>query len=409
MTLAGPWGPEKSSTYIRVRVEFPPTYPTTAALSLSLERTAAMTEETKNEITSGILSIASSFVSRQRSSLEAIFRFLLGEQSLEESLLWLKKRQGSVDIDSTQDLDLSSSDEDDDGLGRYPGPQADNMETNDALIAESNAQYNVPLQKVCGALWADDGRLVCFFPLKQDKELSLLGLSLKGSDRSARSRRTIFEGFGRMHNEAGRQKRTASTLETIQSGDSDFDDASTSSSGTSTSSDHIGLPPHHFMPSMAWRGDISDIYQGIAVQSQRSSGDTGQAKSTMSRTNNCVTIHDFSNLLPARKILAQSYYILEGPKMCAHNARVANETGHIDLADVWSFVALILQDKVPLESKHFQRDSQPVFLRNSTSNLRTKGKASLPFHAEKEKLLTTPCSVNWSNHPFGRRWFVDSL
>ena len=93
----------------------------TAAPSLHLEQTASLSDETTDRIYKDSKSIASSFMSQQRSSLEAILRYLLGERNLEESLFWLTKRQESVDLESTQDLDLSSSDEEDEGLGRY-GP-----------------------------------------------------------------------------------------------------------------------------------------------------------------------------------------------------------------------------------------------------------------------------------------------
>ena len=214
ISLSGPWGPEKGSTYIKARIGFPAKYPSAAAPFLNLEQTASLTDDITHQIYTDAETIASSFMSQQRSSLEAILRYLLGEQTLEESLLWLKKRQESVDLDSTQDLDLSSSDEEE-GLGGYAGAQNGSMEASDPMIAVPNAQYNVPLPKACGALWADDGRLVCFFPPKQGKESSLLDLSIKASDRSSRSRKNNFEDFGRLHIDSARQKRGSSTLETI--------------------------------------------------------------------------------------------------------------------------------------------------------------------------------------------------
>lgn len=416
VSLSGPWGPEKSSTYLKARIDFPTNYPS-AAPSLALEQTASLSDETTAQIYMDARSIASSFMSQQRSSLEAILRYLLGERNVEESLLWLKKRQESVDLESTQDLDLSSSDEEDEGLGRYVGEQNESMEASDPMIAVSNARYNVPLPKACGALWAEDGRLVCFFPTKQEKESSLLELSIKTSDRSSGSRKTIFEDFGRLHNDSARQKRGASTLETIESGDSDQEYSSafsSSSSSSSSSSDNMGLPRHHFMPSMVWRGGMVEAHQGPPVDgSQKLSGETGLAKSTMTTFGNYVAIYDLTQVLPAKKHLAKAYTIHDGSSGCTHNSRIARESGDLNLADVWSFIELIIQEEVPLETKVIPGSDAPVVVtaRRAASRLKPRDSAiDLSFDAAQEdKQPRLRGSVKWGKHPLGRRWFVDSL
>ena len=412
--LSGPWGPEKSSTYLKARIHFPTNYPTVAVPSLTLERTASLSDETIDQIYMDAKLIASSFMSQQKSSLEAILRYILGERNLEESLLWLKKRQESVDLESTQDLDLSSSDDEDEGLGRYVGEHTESMEASDPMIAVSNAQYNVPLPKACGALWAEDGRLVCFFPQKQEKESSLLDLSIKASDRSSRSRKNVFEDFGRFNSDSAQQKRGASTLETIESGDSEPEYSSASLSSSSSSSDSTGLPGHYFMPSIAWRGDMSEAHQGSAFDdSQKSSGDTGVAKPSVMGSGNYVAIHNLMQLLPAKKHLATAYTIHDGSSGCAHNSRIARESGDLDLADVWSFVELIIQEKVPLVSKVIPGSNAPVVIiaRGAAPRLKPRDSAvDLSFDAAQEdKQPSLQGSVKWGSHPLGRRWFVDSL
>lgn len=414
VSLSGPWGPEKSPTYLKARFDFPTKYPSAAAPSFTLEQTASLSDQTTDQIYVETQLIASSFMFRQKSSLEAILQYLLGERNLEESLLLLKERHESVDLESTQDLDLSSSDEEDEGLGRYAGDQVESMDASDSMIAVSNARYNVPLPKACGALWAEDGRLVCFFPPKQEKEPSLLNLSGKASDRSSGSRKKMFDDFYRLHNDPVRQKRGASTLETIESGDSDPEDSSTFSSSSSSSSDNVGLPRHHYMPSMAWRSDAYEAHQGPAVDgSQKSSGDTGFAKSIVISSGNYIAIHDLTQLLPAKKHLAAAYAIHSGSSGCAHNSRAARESGDLDLADVWSFVELIIQERVPLESKAIPGSNAPAVIvaRHPFSRLKPKDSAiDLSFDAAQED--THPGlrgAVKWGDHPLGRRWFVESL
>lgn len=414
VSLSGPWGPEKSSTYLKARIDFPTKYPSAAPPSFTLEQTASLSDQITDQIYVETKSIASSFMSRQKSSLEAILQYLLGERNLEESLLWLEKRHESVDLESTQDLDLSSSDEEDESLGRYAGDQIESMDASDPMIAVSNARYNIPLPKACGALWAEDGRLVCFFPPKQEKEPSLLDFSVKASDRSSGSRKKMFDDFGRLHNDPARQKRGASTLETIESGDSDPENSSTFSSSSSSCSDNMGLPRHHYMPSMAWRSDFYEAHQGPAVDgSQKSSGDTGFAKSTVITSGNYVSIHDFTQLLPAKKHLAEAYTTHDGSSGCAHNSRIARESGDLDLAHVWSFIELIIQERVPLVSKIIPGSNAPAVTvaRRSVSRLKPKDSAiDLSFDAAQEDSQPgLRGSVKWGDHPLGRRWFVDSL
>ena len=412
MSLSGPWGPGNDTTYLQSRIDFPSTYPDSASPTFSFEKTASLSDETLTKIYTDIGLITASFVSRQRSSLEATLRYLLGEQTLEESLLWLKKRE-SVDLDSTRDLDSSSSDDDDEIVGTYGAPQANSMEASDPMIATSNARYNVPLPKACGALWADDGRLVCFFPSKSDQESSLLEMSIRASDRSSRKGKTMFEAFGRLQNTSSRQRRHASTLETIESGDSDFEESSTSSD-SSSSSDELGLPQHHFLPTMAWRGNVLETPPGVSLDdSQKSSGGSGLEKSSTFKGSMFISIHAFTDLLPAQQGLAERYYIGKGSIGSIQNAQVARESGNSDLADVWSFVNLLLQDIVPLELIGSPRDNASIMVvaRCAVSRVKAKDSATnLSFDdLQEQKKPVKSASVKWGNHPFGRRWFVDSL
>ena len=412
VSLSGPWGPGDDTTYIQSRIDFPSTYPDSASPTFSVEKTASLTDEILNKIYADIGSITASFVSRQRSSLEATLRYLLGEQTLEESLLWLKKRV-SVDLDSTQDLNSSSSDDDDEIIERYGDPQANSMEASDPMIASSNAQYNVPLPKACGALWADDGRLVCFFPSKSDQESSLLEMSIRASDRSSRKGKTMFEGFGRLQNTSTRQRRHASTLETIESGDSDFEESSTSSD-SSSSSDGFGLPQHHFLPNMAWRSNVLEATPGVSLDdSQKSSGGSGLEKSSTSKGSMFISIHALADLLPAKQGLAKRYVIGKGAFGPVQNAQVASESENSDLANVWSFIDLLLQDIVPLEliSSPRAKDSIMIVARCAASRLKSKDSAiDLSFDdSQEQRTPIKSSSVKWGNHPFGRRWFVDSL
>lgn len=351
--------------------------------------------------------VANAYISGQRNSLEAMLRYLLGEQSLEESLAWLKERPDHNDLDLIQDPESSSSDEDDEEAGMYTNAHAQGMDMSDGMIAVSNAQYNFPLPRVRGALWSGDGYLVCFFPPK-DKAPSLLDLSLKNNDRTSRSHKIISEGFGRFHNKSPTPRNKASTLETIESDESDSD-SSISSSGSSSSSDLFGVPPHHFVRSSAWRGDTSETQKAHSVEDSQLS--SGPAKSSGAKSYSSISIHDFRDLLPAKKYYAQEY-LIGGPNCCHHNAEVAARLGNQDLADAWDFVNLVLQARVPLSTMlHPQRDeSIMVVARNTLSILRSREHKAKPKSGTSgtRTACATKGGIKWGYNPFGWQ-FVDKL
>ena len=282
------------------------------------------------------------------------------------------------------------------------------------MIAVTNAQYNVPLPKACGALWSHNGLLVCFFPSKPERKSSLLELSFKASDRSSRNRRTMFEGFGRIQNVPSRQKRHASTLETIESGDSEFDDASTSSSASSSPSSDIGLPQHHFMPSIAFRGDKHEGQPSASLdESQKSSSDSRLRRSKTSTAGIFVSVHDLSELLPAKQYLAQGYNIGKASVGSVQNSHFAGKRENVDLADIWSLIGLLLQDKVPLEVVRHPRDEDFIFIvaRRAGSTLRARDSAIdlSSDDSQEQSSLPKPAAIKWGYHPFGRRSLVKSL
>ncbi|KAL9131143.1 MAG: hypothetical protein Q9217_000844 [Psora testacea] len=413
VSISGPWAPEKASTPLKCRFEFPTAYPKAAAPSLTLERRSALSDEAASKFTKEATELANGFLSRQRNSLEAILRYLLGEQSLEESLEWLKKNKDGPDSDIDQPLS-SSSDDDDEILGKYGGPQDDGLAFSDPMIGVNNAQYNVPLPNGCGASWAQNGRLVCFFPVKQEKETSLLGQSQAGNTRLQKAANDLFEGFGRLQRITYRQQRATSILSTITSSGSGDEESELSSSESSSPSDALGLPSRHFMPTMPWNGPAADVHEDFTLDvSQRSVGETGQPSTAASKANVLVAIHDLSALLPVKECLARQYLYSADHPAAIHNAHVAEDNGFQDLADAWTFAGLILQDNVPIESHSnlSAEESVSVMIRQVLSPLRdTDSAVDFSFDFREEGLQSKQRQpVQWAGHPFGRRWLVDAL
>ena len=418
VSFSGPWGSENSSIHIKCRIEFPIKYPISTAPKFEFEHTTMMSDDAVARTSTELEKIANAYLMYQKSSLEATLRYLLGEQTLEESLNWLHQRRESNDLDIAHDSALSSSDEDDEQLGRTASQQNQGMDMSDDAIAASNAQYNVPLPKACGALWAEDGRLVCFFPPKEDKAHSLLdSLSFRTSDRLSKSRKTIFEGFGRLHNESIIPKRLT-TRETVGDDDSDFEDSYTSSSGSSTFSDGNGLLRNHFLPSMAWRGSLAETQDALSLDdSHKSSGGAGITQSALAKSGNYISIHDCCSILPSKRSLAREYTINgKGADCCESNAQTAEKSGDSDLASIWLLVAMLLKDEVPLETMQhpfITENADPIMVvaRRIPPSLRSRDSAvDLSFDsAEEATQLRKKGSVKWGYHPFGRRGLVNSL
>ena len=377
-----------------------------------VEKSSALDDETASNIVEEATELANGFLSQQRNSLEAILRYLLGEQSLEEGLKWLKKHQDVLYSGTEPEL-ASSSDEDDDVLGEYSGQQNQGLESSDPVVALHNAQYNVPLPKACGALWAANGCLVCFFPVKQDKETCLLSRSLAGHYRFQIGSNDLFEGFGKFRSMTCPHKRATSTLGTITSGDSDQEDFESTSSESSCSSYAMGIPSHNFMPLMPWNDAAAEIQLNSALDaSQWSIGETAQPSTAASKGNVVVSIHDVSDLLPVKKCLAREYVHYAGCDAAVKNASVARLHGFEELADVWTLASFILQETVPVDAVTTANadESFLVMRRPALSALQSKDSTiDLSFDVCDENWKSKQrLPVQWSSHPFGRR-LVDTM
>lgn len=408
VSFPGPWGLDASPIYIKARISFPDDYPEEAALIIDIEKNASMDREIYQKITSEVQSLADAYLSKQRNSFEGILRYLLREQDLKESLLRLKESPDHTSFE-LQDLTFSSSEEDEDDVGRLTGSQALDMKRSDSMLAKFNSQYNVPSPRACGASWADDGHLVYFLSLATEKGESIGDLNLKGSERSSKNHRTVFEGFGRLHSALPASRKTASTLKTVDSDDSEYDDLSTSTSGSYSSSESLailGAPRYHLVPSLARRGNSSETQRAGSVdESQRSGVATTRLTAQRFTNRTSVSICDLKDLLPSKMSLAEQY-VYEGAGSCTVNVEVARRAGCRDLLDTWKLVDLILRDEVPLEVRHLPHRDESILVvaRRALSPLTRKDSAiDLSMDDAQEKTQhVIKGSVKWGSHPFGQ-------
>ncbi|KAH0559236.1 hypothetical protein GP486_004252 [Trichoglossum hirsutum] len=417
VSMNGPWGAGRKSVYIKLEIKFPVEYPETSAPEFKLEKTSSISDASLKEVCSDLYAIADGYASRKRGCLEAILRYLLGERGLEDSTAWLKDEHDRI---AGAEIVADDTSSDEEALAADPsGSHSQDLDMlGTGLFGAINKHANVPLPRECGATFSVTGKLVCYFPPKEDKTKSLLStLVLKDTDRSSRGK--IFEGFGRLHaGSPGPKRKTASTDEREEDGYDSSDDSFASSSGSSGFSDDDPGLPTRYNVSLAWRNHptIGRRFRRThsTDRSQRSGG-TGTAtnKAVVMKPKNIVSIHSFEYLLPAKRGLAEEYAIYgNGPEVCSHNARVAASHGAQELVDVWEFARLILHNEVPLEIMPQPHRREPILVvaRRAAETIKRRD-SGLHLEFEDQEMDNTSLMgrVKWGRHPLGGRWFIDAL
>ncbi|QSZ36633.1 hypothetical protein DSL72_006514 [Monilinia vaccinii-corymbosi] len=381
VSMNGPWGEDDTPIYIKTSISFPDQYPESKAPTFTLCKTSLMPDETHNKLRKEVQQIAASFVSRKQGCLEATMCYLLGEVDLETSTIFFHDIDDDLDDDDLDGLaDESSSDEEDShippGASAMMSHELDSSATAENLISIPR-NVNVPLPRLCGARFAMNGKLVCFFPPKEDKVKSLLE---KITDsRNARPRgEPNFDAFGRLANNSSPQPRIKATSTTEDSKvDSELSDEYDSSNSSDTDSSQFRMTRYPAMTEYWRRSNRRFALRGSpTIMSQRSGGTgtgTGTGTNTATGTvfsrvrsvkpKNIISLRDVNDLLPAKICLAEEYAIFgNGPDLCEKNANIADQYGECKLADVWRYAAMLLHNDIPLEVLEQSQRREPVLV-----------------------------------------------
>lgn len=404
ISLNGPWGVNGDSLFLKVDIKFPVSYPKTAIPTFNFQKTAAVTDELSNRLTAELRTIAETYMSRKRGCLEGGVRYLLGESTLEETIaLILGETVDTVKSPISGELEEGeSSDEDEVGM-----TQSQELGMSSELLRPVNANVMVPVAKGCGALWANDGRLVCFFPPKKDKSTALFeNLGFKEMTRLSRTDK-VFEGFGRLQTGSPGPRGVGTLTSTDDGASEDSDDSYSETSSSSGSSDILSGLPTRFQPPQTWRsaGSIGIYRPRSTDRSQRSTGGIGSSKGGAEPAGqNVVSIHDLSDMLPVKRELASKYRICgKGTDVCAHNAAVALDAGCYELAQIWGLIKLIL---------HVQgKTVSPIDFRRGLNRTLRRDNIGLGQSLEKSALYKDVAMsvIRWGDHPMGSHWIVPAL
>jgi len=407
LSLTGPWGSDEKRIFVRADVSFPPDYPTDghSIPEFKLEKTNNISDENIEKIDLELKKIASALVSRRRVCLEACLCYLLGE------------RHDNALSDDDPD---SSSDDEEIVNTKVIGDEEEGLNS----LINSTKQASVPLPKSCGAVWAPNGQLVCFFPPKEDRMGKSLLSSLAAREGERSSMRVpgggrLWEGFGRLYMTNPSKEDTDA-----EPNSSDSSYSSNDSSDGDTDLHHVGP----LRPSFGWRlQGNSSLARGLRRagstdrSTQRSTGTGVRTTATITaKRKSIVSIHDLAHILPAKLQLAKEYRIGEGADVCKHNAAVAEKYGFRDLADVWRLVEMVLCDDVPLEIYSGARDrlggwGDAILVMAKRANLESSRRDSglgMDFDDDKDLALTDSefwGRVKWGAHPMGSGWLIEQL
>ena len=421
MSLLGPWAKDQAAIYLQCRLSFPVGYPETTMPTLEIGRTTLIDNATLARIDIEVKSIAHAYVLHQRGSLEAILRYLQGEYAANEIILWTKETQEHSIIEKLDRGEASSSDEEDDE-NSYHRPQTDEAGlSGSGLISAGMTNANVPLPKACGALWADNGCLVCFFPRKEDITQSVLGsLGFTNSEAVSKGHNNLFAGFGKPHNNSPARKSKARALESIKGGESDSEatnsdseDSYFSSSNSSDSSDE-SVSPHPRSTPLELCGWQSKTSLGPRIESmldetRESSSSVNQSKLGTDVSKTVVSIHSLPSLLLVKQELAQEYHV-SGPNACEYNRKVAEDQGLQDIADAWLILSMILRDEVPvLEiTQKVSESTNLLVVPRTLQALKDRDKVTAPF-GKRSPVVTSFMTIKWGQHPLGGAGLIGHL
>ncbi len=409
-SLKGPWGVNRETIFIKVRVDIPDAYPRGKAPRFYVEKSSFMPDETSQKLELELHELADRFLQRKQNCLYTAFTYLLGEVDLESSTAFFNNVR---DLDDDMDAlaDESSSDEDENGIptgGSASLSQELSASTEldpSATLVSAQRQAITPPPFFCGARFSNDGRLVCFFPTKEEKAKALFALPHPDSYKERPKGEPTFAGFGRLAHDSPPPKHRFHDEASATEDQSGSDDSgSTSSSDSEPTTVHkINMwyqPGRHFRKT--WSANESIRSSGGGTGAGTGTG-TGTSRRRPGKPKNIVSIHDMQSELPSKKHLAQEYAIFgDGAEVCSHNAAVAEKYGHQDLVHVWRYAALLLRRDIPLEIHDLQVSGQSVLVIAKDAVARAR-EADGDGHAG----ASLAGRVRWGHHPLARELISD--
>ncbi|TPX10632.1 uncharacterized protein E0L32_008366 [Thyridium curvatum] len=412
-SLKGPWGEGGETIFIKVRVDIPASYPKLKAPRFFVEQSSFMPDETHQKIETELQELTAQFLQRKKNCLDVAFTYLLGEVDLEASTTFFKNVRDFDDV--SDDLADESSSEDDEteipAGGSASMSQELTLSTEDNTLAPSFRPMVVPPKaRTCGARFSNDGRIVCFFPTKDQRAKDRFALAAD-ANRDRLKGEPNFAGFGRLtHDSPPLKQRNEDEDASATSDHSDGSDDSDASSSSSSSDSELTTMHKISLWYQAgrrirktWSANDSIRSSGGGTGAGTGTG-TGTSRRRPGKPKSITSIHDYRVELPSKQQFAQEYAIFgDGAEVCEHNAKVAEKYGYPDLVDIWRYSALLLRSDIPLKltEQSLRRKSVLVIARDAVSRFREDDRGS----KGDDELLTG--RVKWGYHPLAQEFIHD--
>ncbi|KAF1962755.1 hypothetical protein CC80DRAFT_521753 [Byssothecium circinans] len=417
IAFKGPWGDIDNATnpnqaearkpvFLRLTIGFPDNYtrveepadelgdPGIHPLEIRFEKTtAAITASMLEHLKESLQRIANVYAYQGRPALAAIFTYALGESSLEDIIAQAKNPNGlnvepgpthgpAAGLPAQED---SSEEEEGSDSGDYENE----------LMNSSLTKTNIPVPVQTVAKFSSPGFLITArlpghglaFP-NGSASLMMGATRLPRNLRQNPQKDDIFETFGRITAGHGSESPTSSTISW---------ESSSSSPSSSSGSDSEEVRFRNFFPPLPWQKVSSRLNTKASVPSS--------IDPPYSNKRSVITILDSSvaDFIPSKRSLAEEYLIFgDGPTVCSHNAEVAKKHGYEDLADIWVFCRLILNNEVPLDilPQRHRRERVLVLARRALVRIKRKD-SGLDLQFDEAEAVKNPKlrgRVKWGHH-----------
>ncbi|KAL2758530.1 hypothetical protein ACRALDRAFT_1075090 [Sodiomyces alcalophilus JCM 7366] len=357
-SLYGPWGRHGETIFIQVRVDIPTSYPKSKAPKFFVEKTSFMPDEVHKKIDTEIHQLAQKFLEQKQNCLEVVFSYLLGEVDLESSTTFFRNVK-DLDDDRLGGLGDESSSEESDldiptGGSASMSQELTGSVEMDGTLAPTHRPTIPPMPRFCGGRFSNDGRLVCFFPTKEEKAKALFSMPPEALKERPKGE-PVFAGFGRLGHDLGPHKKygndEGSATEDRSDSDESTDSSSSSDDSESTSMHKMNLwyqSQHRFRRTWSDNRSVRSSGGGTGIGTGTGAGSLKRRVGVKPKS--IVSLHDLSELQPAKRALAHEYAIFgDGASVCETNAEVATKYGYTELAELWRYLALLLRKDIPLE------------------------------------------------------------
>ncbi|KAL2122118.1 hypothetical protein VTJ04DRAFT_2573 [Mycothermus thermophilus] len=407
-SLKGPWGVNGETIFIKVRVDIPRKYPKRKAPRFFVEKSSFMPDETHRKLETELEELASRFLQREKNCLYTAFCYLLGEVDLQESTSFFNNVRDLDDDMAGLGDESSSEDENDIPAGGSASMSQELSASTEldpsATLASAQRPAVTPLPMFCGARFSNDGRLVCFFPTKEEKARALFVLPQPEVHKERPKGEPTFAGFGRLAHDSPPPKHrlhdeTSATEDASEASDDSESTTSTDSEPTTVHKLSMWYQPGRRFRK-TWSANDSIRSSGGGTGAGTGTG-TGTSRKRPAKPKNIISIHNLADLLPSKKQFAQEYAVFgDGADVCNHNAAVAEKYGCHELAHVWRYAALLLRRDIPLEVHDLYNSGQPVLViaRDAASRVQGGDNKSTPNLAGR---------VRWGLHPLARDMIND--